>query len=40
MGRWWFAQEWECDFLDAETAAFSGEDIEAAFEKELMTWNL
>lgn len=40
MGQWWFAQEYDCEFLDAETQPFSREDIERAFEEEVEAWDL
>ena len=40
MGEWWFAQEYGCEFLDAETQPFSREDIDSAFDAELEEWNL
>ncbi|MDA8021196.1 MAG: hypothetical protein MPN21_27480 [Thermoanaerobaculia bacterium] len=40
MGEWWFAQEYECQFLDAETQPFGREDIERAFEEEVEAWVL
>jgi len=40
MGEWWFAQEYGCDFLDAETQPFSREDIERAFEEDVEAWDL
>lgn len=40
MGEWWFRQEYHCEFMDAETQAFSRRDIEAAFSPEVVTWNL
>ena len=40
MGEWWFAQEYECQFLDAETQPFRREDIEKAFEEEVEAWEL
>ena len=40
MGEWWFAQEYECQFLDAETQPFGREDIERAFEEEVEAWEL
>jgi len=39
LGEWWFRQEYCCEFLDAETAAFRSEDIERAFE-EIEVWRL
>jgi hypothetical protein len=40
MGEWWFAQEYECQFLDAETQPFGREDIERAFEEVVEAWDL
>ncbi|NJL26460.1 MAG: terminase [Thermoanaerobaculia bacterium] len=40
LGEWWFAQEYECRFLDAETQPFGREDIERAFEENVQTWAL
>jgi hypothetical protein len=40
MGEWWFQQEYQCEFLDAETQPFGREDVEAAFEEEVEAWNL
>ena len=40
MGEWWWAQEYGCDFLDAETQPFGREDVDAAFEEELEAWDL
>ena len=39
LGEWWFRQEYLCEFMDAESQAFSRRDIEAAF-KEIETWEL
>lgn len=39
IGAYWYQQEYECTFLDAQTAAFRSADIEAAV-KEYETWNL
>ena len=39
IGEWWYAQEYDCQFLDAQTAAFRSVDIEAAV-KEYDTWDL
>jgi hypothetical protein len=39
MGDWWFDQEFMCQFMDAETQAFSSDDIDAAF-TEVQTWEL
>ena len=40
MGEWWFAQEYGCDFLDAETQPFGREDVERAFAEEVEPWKL
>lgn len=40
IGEWWFNQEYLCQFMDAETQAFSRADIESAFVKGLETWDL
>lgn len=40
MGEWWFAQEYRCEFLDAETQPFCREDVERAFEEDIEAWNL
>jgi hypothetical protein len=40
MGEWWWAQEYGCEFLDAETQPFGREDVERAFQEEVEPWNL
>ncbi|MDQ3654737.1 MAG: hypothetical protein M3457_06620, partial [Chloroflexota bacterium] len=40
IGDWWYTQEYLCEFLDAQSAAFRSQDIEAAFDKEMETWAL
>lgn len=40
MGDWWYRQEYECEFLDAETQPFGREDIERAFSEEVEAWTL
>ncbi len=40
MGEWWFGQEYSGDFMDAVTAAFSSEHVEALFDEEVETWLL
>jgi hypothetical protein len=40
MGEWWFGQEYECRFLDAEAQAFRREDIDNAFTEEVEPWAL
>jgi len=39
MGSWWFDQEFGCRFLDAQTAAFAREDVDALFEKPVESWD-
>ena len=38
MGEWWYAQEYNCEFLDSETQPFGSEDVERAFEEEVEPW--
>ncbi len=40
LGEWWFNQEYMCIFMDAQSAAFRREDIDAAFDSEVETWTL
>lgn len=40
MGDWWFKQEYMCEFMDAETSAFSYEDVQAAMSEKVDTWTL
>ena len=40
MGEWWFNQEFDCRFLDAETQPFGREDVDRAFEEEVEAWDL
>jgi hypothetical protein len=40
MGPWWFAQEYECKFMDAQTSAFRSEDIARIVSPEVATWDL
>jgi hypothetical protein len=40
MGEWWFLQEFMCQFMDAQTAAFRAADIERIVSKEVETWAL
>ena len=39
MGEFWYRQEFSCEFLDAQSAAFRRADVEAAF-VEVDVWNL
>jgi Terminase large subunit, T4likevirus-type, N-terminal len=38
IGDWWYEQEYQCQFLDAESAAFARADIDAAFDLDVQTW--
>ena len=40
MGEWWYAQEYGCEFLDAQTQPFGSEEIDRAFEEEFEPWDL
>lgn len=40
LGSWWFDQEYRCHFLDAASAAFASEDIEAIFTEGVERWNV
>ena len=40
LGEWWYRQEYNCEFLDAQTAAFRREDIEAMLDSEVEVWDL
>jgi hypothetical protein len=40
MGEYWFRQEFLCEFLDAETQAFTREQIDRAFREEYEEWDL
>ena len=40
IGTWWFDQEYCCKFLDAQSQAFTREDIDRAFMEEVDPWNL
>jgi hypothetical protein len=40
MGEWWFAQEYLCHFLDAQSQAFRRDDIEQCFREEVEPWDL
>ena len=39
LGSWFFAQEYECRFMESETQAFRREDVEAAFEQGVEPWS-
>ena len=40
MGDWWYRQEYGCEFIDAQSAAFARADIDRAFDSEVETWDL
>jgi hypothetical protein len=40
MGQWWFAQEYGCEFVAAQTQAFSRDDVERAFSEAVDEWAL
>ncbi|HET8908811.1 MAG TPA: phage terminase large subunit [Ktedonobacterales bacterium] len=40
IGDWWFAQEYEGAFLDAESSAFRDADIQAALSDEVELWDV
>lgn len=40
LGEWWFNQEYMCQFEDAQTSAFSWEDVQAALSEKVETWKL
>jgi len=40
MGAWWYEQEYMCQFSEAETQAFTREDVDKAFREEIEGWDL
>jgi hypothetical protein len=40
MGKWWFMQEYMTRFMDAQGAAFTEAEVQAAFSKDVETWDL
>lgn len=40
LGEGWYKQEYECQFLDAESQAFRREDVDRAFDEEVEAWAL
>jgi hypothetical protein len=40
LGQWWFAQEYEGQFMDAQSHIFTRAEIEQAFAEEVETWTL
>ncbi len=40
LGDWFYRQEYECEFGDAQAAAFAVADIEAMFREEVEAWSV
>ncbi len=40
LGDWWFRQEYGCEFMDAQSAAFREADVMAAIHPEVVAWDL
>jgi hypothetical protein len=40
LGSWWFQQEYECKFLDAQTQLLKKEDVERMFDEDVSSWQL
>jgi hypothetical protein len=40
LGSYWYQQEYECQFLDAQTQVFRRGDIDSMFEEKVEAWNL
>lgn len=40
LGEWWYSQEYECIFQDAQTSAFTWAMLEAAMAEEVVAWEL
>jgi hypothetical protein len=40
LGEWWFRQEYLCEFMDAQSQAFTRAEVDAAFTEEVETWAL
>ena len=40
LGEWWFQQEYECEFMHAQTAAFSYDAVMGALVEEVEIWNM
>lgn len=40
LGEWWYSQEYECRFQTGDSQPFSPEDIERAFDEEIVPWEL
>jgi hypothetical protein len=40
MGEWWYRQEYLCEFMDAQSQAFTRDEIDRAFSEEVEPWAL
>lgn len=40
LGDWWYEQEYLCNFLDAQTAAFTYDMVQSALAEEVQPWKL
>lgn len=40
MGEWWYAQEYECRFMESQGASFRAEDVNRLIKKGMKEWNL
>jgi hypothetical protein len=40
LGPWWYAQEYDCEFVDAATSAFTWDTVQAAQKEPVQPWNL
>ena len=40
LGSYWYEQEYECKFLDAQSQLFRREDVDAMFTEKVQEWNL
>jgi hypothetical protein len=40
IGEWWYRQEYGCEFLEAQSQAFTRDEIDRAFKEEVETWTL
>jgi hypothetical protein len=38
IGEWWFSQEYGCQFLDAQSAAFGRAEVDLMFAEKVETW--
>ena len=40
IGDYWYLQEYECQFMDSEVAAFSSSDVRSAFVSDYLLWTV